>query len=360
MSEPLAFFTPNLIRWQARHGRHDLPWQNTVEAYRVWLSEIMLQQTQVATVIPYYLRFLERYPTLDALGAARLEDVLELWAGLGYYARARNLHRLAQILVARKGRNKQAEFPQNAEELLALPGIGRSTAAAICVFAFGQQEAILDGNVKRVFTRCFGIEGDPASSLVEKELWALAIRLLPRENIRGGIQSYTQGLMDLGATVCLRSKPTCEVCPMQPICVAFKSGRQAELPFRKPKKSLPERETSCLLLTDGAMVLLERRPPMGIWGGLLALPELAENQAERFAKRQGCSLLACEELPSLKHTFSHFHLHIRVFRCEVERQSSGVGESGWEWTAVKDLENAALPAPMKRIFASLSDAPVAI
>ena len=246
-----AAFAPALIAWQKKHGRHDLPWQNTRDAYAVWLSEIMLQQTQVSAVIPYYRRFLERFPTIAALAAAPADDVLALWSGLGYYSRARNLHRAAQQVVAEHG----GHFPQSQEAVMALPGIGRSTAAAILVFAFGKRGAILDGNVKRVLARVRGITGYPGDSAVAAKLWEEAERLLPKT----GLRAYTQGLMDLGATVCARRNPRCTECPAQALCIAHRGGRTAELPTPKPRKALPQRRTLMLILQRAGEVLLEKR-----------------------------------------------------------------------------------------------------
>ena len=342
MSDPVVAFSSRLIRWQLQHGRHDLPWQQTRDAYRIWLSEIMLQQTQVATVIPYYQRFLERFPDVAALAGAPLGEVLELWAGLGYYARARNLHSCAQAVVSEHA----GRFPSDPLQLAALPGIGRSTAAAISAFAFGTRAAILDGNVKRVLARCFGIEGLPGTARTEREMWLLAESLLPATHI----ESYTQGLMDLGATRCMRSHPACAACPMQDICVAQREGRQAELPPARPGKVLPEREAQVLLLTDGDCILLERRPPAGIWGGLLALPEASPENAEEFAWRHGCCLLEKDELAAVRHVFSHFRLTIRPLLCRVERRGGHASEPGWEWLGVQDIDSAALPAPIRRLL----------
>jgi len=346
MSEPADSFAERLIAWQGQHGRHDLPWQRTRDAYRIWLSEIMLQQTQVTTVIPYYLRFLERFPDVAALAAAPVEAVLELWAGLGYYARARNLHRCAQAVVAEHA----GQFPRDPQQLVELPGIGRSTAAAISTFAYGTRAAILDGNVKRVLARCFGIEGFPGRADVEKEMWRLAGSLLPDAHV----EAYTQGLMDLGATTCTRANPSCANCPMQAICVARRDGRQAELPAAKPARTLPEREASVLVLTDGRRVLLERRPPVGIWGGLLALPEAAPETVGEFVDRHGCRLLEARELPALRHAFSHFRLTLRPLLCRVERAGDSACERGWEWLAMSGIGSAALPAPIRRILQQLS------
>ena len=339
-------FADRLIRWQLSDGRHDLPWQKSRDAYRIWLSEIMLQQTQVATVVSYYQRFLARFPDLAALAAAPVEAVLEAWAGLGYYARARNLHRCARVVV-----NEHAgQFPVEPLQLAELPGIGRSTAASICVFSVGARAAILDGNVKRVLTRCFGIEGFPGQASVEKQLWRLAESLLPPTRI----EAYTQGLMDLGATVCKRSSPACGDCPLKKICVAQRDGRQAELPTARPARILPEREARVVVLTDGRHVLLERRPPMGIWGGLLALPELADEAVDRFARRHGFRPQHLKELPALRHAFSHFRLTIRPYLCEVEGGTLALGEPGWEWLALDEVSAAALPTPIRRILQQIT------
>ncbi len=342
----MSDFSDRLIDWQIAQGRHDLPWQNTRDPYRIWLSEIMLQQTQVGTVIPYYQRFLARFPDIQTLAQAPVEAVLELWAGLGYYARARNLHRCAQILLA----NHHGAFPDNPEAIGKLPGIGRSTASAIVVFAFGQRAAILDGNVKRVLARCFGIEGVPGTAKTDKALWSLAESLLPARNI----ESYTQGLMDLGASLCSRSKPRCPSCPMQAICIACLGGRQAELPLAKQKKSRPEREITLLLLTDGKRVLLERRPPAGIWGGLLALPEGGQSDAAQCARQHGARLLKVEALGRIKHSFTHFHLWIQPLLCTVSPAGKFLGEPGWQWLSFEEIDSAALAAPIKRLLLELT------
>ncbi|MDR0441432.1 MAG: A/G-specific adenine glycosylase [Candidatus Accumulibacter sp.] len=335
-------FADRLIRWQKKHGRHDLPWQRTRDPYRVWLSEIMLQQTRVATVISYYRRFLERFPDVAALAAAPVEAVLEAWAGLGYYARARNLHRLARTIVAQHG----GRFPSDPARLAQLPGIGRSTAAAIAVFAFGARAAILDGNVKRVLARCFGVEGFPGEARIEKTLWRMAESLLPATRI----EAYTQGLMDLGATVCARANPACHACPLRTGCVARQEGRQTELPAARPAKTLPERETRVLVLIDNARVLLERRPPTGIWGGLLSLPELGGEDAGEFARRHGFLLRQARELPALRHTFTHFRLTLRPCAYRVEAATGRVAEPGWQWFALDRIDTAALPTPILRIL----------
>jgi A/G-specific adenine glycosylase len=341
----MSVFSARLINWQRKHGRHDLPWQKKRGAYRIWLSEIMLQQTQVSTAIPYYARFLERYPSIEDLAQAAVESVLELWAGLGYYARARNLHRCAQVIVSEYG----GKFPKEAQVIAELPGIGRSTAAAISVFAFGNRAAILDGNVKRVLARCFGIEGFPGTAAMEREMWSLAESLLPPRHI----EAYTQGLMDLGSMLCTRRKPFCLACPMHEICVARRTGRQSELPVAKPRKVLPERETTVLLLTDGKRVLLERRPPAGIWGGLLTLPEGGVAEARAFARQHGCRLLKMQPLANLKHTFSHFRLNIQAMLCPVEVKACLVTETGWQWLEHGEIETAALPTPIRKLLRAM-------
>ena len=341
-------FANRLIEWQKRFGRHDLPWQGTRDAYRIWLSEIMLQQTQVGTVLPYYTRFLECFPTVDVLAQASIAAVLERWAGLGYYARARNLHRCAITVV----RDYGGKFPAAPEALGELSGIGRSTASAISVFAYGTRAAILDGNVKRVLARCFGIEGFPGAAHTERTMWSLAESLLPERHI----EAYTQGLMDLGSTRCTRHKPFCEACPMREICVARRGGRQSELPVARPRKVLPERTVSLLMLTDGQHVLLERLPPAGIWGGLLTLPECEEDKADELAQQHACRLIETKNMPVFRHSFSHFHLKISPLICRVERVGRRVMEAGWEWVEYDRIETAALPTPiMALIMASLKE-----
>jgi len=342
-----------VVAWQQRHGRHDLPWQKTRDPYRIWLSEIMLQQTQVAAVIPYYQRFLERFPDVQALAVAPAAEVMALWAGLGYYARARNLHACAQAVMARHG----GSFPAAPALLAALPGIGRSTAAAISAFAFGTRAAILDGNVKRVLTRCFGIAGFPGASAVERELWALAEALLPAREMA----AYTQGIMDLGATLCTRSRPDCAGCPLNELCVARREGRQEELPTPKPAKAVPRREATFLVIDDGAAVWLERRPPAGIWGGLLVLPEVpAAADAPGALAQRGLAAQASEPLPALEHAFSHYRLTLRPLLCKVAAGTSrtptpGVAEPAvGAWVPWPEVATAGLPAPLRRLLEPLA------
>ena len=344
----MSDFAKRLVAWHARCGRHDLPWQRDWLAlhdpYRVWLSEIMLQQTQVATVIPYYERFLVRFPRLADLAAAPVEDVMSLWSGLGYYARARNLHACAQAVVARHA----GEFPRDADAIAALPGIGRSTANAIAVFCFDARAPILDGNVKRVLCRCFGIEGFPGAPAVDKRLWTLAESLLPV----AGVDTYIQAQMDLGATICVRGKPRCGECPLEKTCVALQQGRTAELPETKPRAALPERETTFLLLMHAGRVLLEMRPAAGIWGGLMSLPELpAGVDVQAHVRALGCRASTIEELPPLVHTFTHFRLTLRPLRVAVERLPQAE-EAGRRWLAKSELATAPLPAPIRKLLSA--------
>jgi A/G-specific adenine glycosylase len=339
-------FADRLIRWHRHHGRHDLPWQNTRDPYRVWLSEIMLQQTQVATVIPYYLRFLERFPQLADLADAPQEEVMALWSGLGYYARARNLHAAARTVMAEHA----GAFPRQATQISQLPGIGRSTANSIATFCFGANAPILDGNVKRVLCRAFGIEGFPGSTSVEKRLWALAEELMPAH--RGAI--YNQAQMDLGATICTRGKPRCEACPLDERCIAHATGRTAELPQAKPRRAIPLRHATLLVLLDGDRVLLETRPPAGIWGGLQSLPELPEGvDAQEWVERRfACRMLAVSPAPTFVHVFSHFKLHITPLTCRVECLPATL-EPTFFWVRYGDLAAAGLPAPVRRLLESM-------
>jgi A/G-specific adenine glycosylase len=345
---PMNDFAQHLIAWQKTHGRHDLPWQNTRDPYAIWVSEIMLQQTQVSAVIPYYQRFMARFPDIAALAGASEDHVLEHWSGLGYYSRARNLHAAAkQIMSQHEGR-----FPQQVELIEALPGIGRSTAAAIASFAFGQRHAILDGNVKRVLARCFGIDGWPGQPSVEKRMWTLAETLLPEE----GMEAYTQGIMDLGATLCSRSKPACPACPYVDACVAHAEGRVAELPTPKPRKTIPEKKTVMLLLLSGNEILLEKRPPTGIWGGLWSLPEIDTEADALKAVRERFGLETPTLLAPMKpfsHTFSHFRLEIIPQPVHVSK-SLHAEENGRLWLDREEALGAALPAPVRKLLEKLA------
>jgi A/G-specific adenine glycosylase len=341
-------FATRIGNWQKQHGRHGLPWQGTRDAYRVWLSEIMLQQTQVTTVIDYYHRFLARFPTIRALADSPADDVMQLWAGLGYYARARNLHRAAQTVVAEHG----GVFPSDFAAIHALPGIGRSTAAAISAFAFGERRAILDGNVKRVFARHFGVAGDVKSKAIEDALWARAEDELPSKDI----EAYTQGLMDLGATLCVRSKPACLLCPVRTTCVAHAEGRVEELPSKPVKRAVPHREIQMLVLIASGEVLLEKRPQTGIWGGLWSLPEadVATDATEEAVKRFAIKGRPARALTTVEHGFTHYSLSIHPKQIAVSARTPQVMEPRLMWINLEDAVNAAVPSPVKRILASLT------
>ncbi|MFB9240745.1 A/G-specific adenine glycosylase [Massilia antarctica] len=349
-------FSAAVIDWQKSHGRHALPWQNTRDAYRIWLSEIMLQQTQVAAVLAYYARFLERFPTLHDLAAAPSEEVMAQWSGLGYYTRARNLHACARRVVDEYG----GVFPSDPALLADLPGIGRSTAAAISAFSSGTRAAILDGNVKRVFARVFGIDEFPGVKAVEDGLWRRAEALLPAEGIESGIESYTQGLMDLGATLCTRSKPDCPRCPLRERCVAHATGRTAELPVRKPKKTIPEKQATLLVVIEGGHVLLEQRAQSGIWGGLMSLPEVDGHAVRGALTIDAVAPLAAafgevEEMSALLplvHVFTHYRLHIAPFQVSLSRRAPLAAPYLW-WDLAR-IDSAPLPAPVKKLLLDLS------
>ncbi len=345
-------FSQAVVDWQKAHGRHALPWQNTTDAYRIWLSEIMLQQTQVSAVLGYYARFLERFPTLRDLAGAPSEDVMAQWSGLGYYTRARNLHACAKRVVL----EYDGVFPSDPALLADLPGIGRSTAAAVSAFSSGTRAAILDGNVKRVFARVFGIDQFPGVKSVEDGLWRRADALLPAQ----GIESYTQGLMDLGATLCTRSKPDCTRCPLQQRCVAHATGRTAELPVRKPKKTIPEKQAALLLVLDGGQVLLEQRQQTGIWGGLMSLPEV-DGHGARGAIDDAALVAAAQvygqvdevqALLPLVHVFTHYRLHIAPFRVALAARAAT--PAGHVWWNLADIARAPLPAPVKKLLLELA------
>ena len=343
-------FAQALLAWFDAHGRHDLPWQRKPTPYRVWVSEIMLQQTQVATVIPYFEHFTARFPDIDTLAMAELDEVLGHWSGLGYYARARNLHRAANIIHS----EHDGRFPEDIGQVRALPGIGRSTAGAILSLALGQHHAILDGNCKRVLARYFTLEGWPGRSSVLNTLWAHAERLTPRQRCA----DFNQAMMDLGATVCTRSRPACDDCPLSAACRARIDGRQADFPARKPKKSLPVRETVMLLLQDAeGRILLQRRPPAGIWGGLLSLPELPSgcDIAKAGHEQWGIQLERATTWPPLRHTFSHFQLHITPVHAH-HVSSHAVRDDGWLWHHPRDTAPGGLPAPVARLLEQLSAA----
>jgi A/G-specific adenine glycosylase len=348
-------FAARLVAWQKNAGRHGLPWQNTRDAYRIWLSEVMLQQTQVSAVKPYYLRFLQRFPDVFALAQADSDDVMAAWAGLGYYSRARSLHRCAQQLVAERA----GQFPDQLSELDSLPGIGRSTAAAIAVFAFGRREAILDGNVKRVLCRVFGIDRPMQSQATERELVALATELLPSDDI----ESYTQGLMDFGATLCTPRRPACTSCPFEADCVARSSEAIDRLPRPKVRRSVPLRRAAFFLLCHDARVLMQRRPASGIWGGLWCLPQ-SEYQSVAATRDQAAaiatSMLGCalesncmpDAVARFTHGFTHFTLEATVWRFDLQ-QTPELPEC--RWVDASELNALALPQPIRHLFDQFAD-----
>lgn len=345
----MSDFANRLITWQKIHGRHDLPWQNTTDPYAIWVSEIMLQQTQVAAVIGYYSKFMQRFPTIAALANATQEEVLQYWSGLGYYSRARNLHNAAVTIMDVHG----GQFPQDFDTIQTLSGVGRSTAAAIASFAFNQVQTILDGNVKRVLARHFLVEGWPSAPKVEKALWLLADTLLPKQQM----VAYTQGLMDLGATLCTRTKPKCSDCPVNQTCAAYKQQRVHELPTPKPRKVIPEKHTTMLILLNGDEVLLEKRPPTGIWGGLWSFPEAETNDnIEAIAhSRFGISTQAEKPLRTLSHAFTHFKLHIQPQPLQVLKLHAKACEAGQVWLSIEDAIGAAIPTPVRKILQSLQN-----
>lgn len=341
----MAALAKPLLEWFARHGRHDLPWQHDVSAYRVWLSEIMLQQTQVATVIPYFERFTGRFADVGQLAAAPLDEVLHLWSGLGYYARARNLHRTSNLVVA----EYNGQFPRDIDALLALPGIGRSTAGAILALVYNDPHPILDGNVKRVLARYHGVGGWPGEARVAKTLWKHAAAHTPNKRVG----DYTQAIMDLGATVCTRTRPRCDACPLQAACVGFASGRQAEFPGRKPRRVLPERSTRFVIARcDANRFLLSRRPPHGIWGGLWSFPELdPEDNLERWCHGHGLRATgAVIEQPRVRHTFTHFRLTITPLEIAVEQAATVMDSDRWLWYNVDEPNEVGLAKPVAALL----------
>lgn len=341
----MSDFSRRLLDWQAEYGRHDLPWQVS-DPYRVWLSEIMLQQTQVTTVIPYYERFLQRFPTVADLAAATQDDVLAHWSGLGYYSRARNLHAAAQMVMDHFG----GAFPRTPAEIAELPGVGRSTAAAIAAFSFNTRSAILDGNVKRVLTRWAGIAGFPGEKAIENRLWSLAESLLP--GTAADMPAYTQAQMDLGATVCTPRKPTCLTCPLAGDCRAKMEGRQLELPTAKPKKAVPERHTTMLLIRDAqGRLLLEKRPPTGIWGGLWCLPESASTlQAAERCRQLGLTVDLDPALPDFVHVFTHFRLTITPQPAVVSGTTPAVHDDALRWFSTPEALAAGIPTPLRKLL----------
>jgi A/G-specific adenine glycosylase len=348
-ADPRAF-SRRLLTWYDRHGRQTLPWKKKQDPYRIWVSEIMLQQTQVATVIPYFERFMTRFPTVQALACARLDAVLHLWTGLGYYARARNLHRAAREIV----RVHRGKFPRELEAVQQLPGIGRSTAGAILALAFDQRQPILDGNVKRVLCRYHAIGTPPSERATEEKLWALAERHTPRARVA----DYTQAIMDLGATVCTRTRPSCGACPVATGCHAHAQQRADDYPVKVRRKPVPVRKTAMLLLRDARRrVLLLRRPAQGLWGGLWSLPEGNARTLRRWCREQlGLAIETGRPWPVVRHGFTHFTLHITPIPADVVGRSVNKLKPGAAWVNLAHPVTRGLAAPVKKLLDNLRTA----
>ena len=343
----MSVFADAVIEWQKVHGRHDLPWQNTTDPYAIWVSEIMLQQTQVTAVIGYYATFMQRFPDIATLANATQEQVLQSWSGLGYYSRARNLHSAAQTIIDDFG----GVFPSDFDDIISLSGIGRSTAAAISTFALNTPKPILDGNVKRVFARHFLIEGWTGKPAIQQQLWTIAEQENPTEDA----VAYTQGLMDLGSSICTRSKPKCTLCPVRLNCKALSHHKTQSLPTPKPKKALPEKETTMLIIRMGNEILLEKRPQKGIWAGLWSLPEISMTEiAPETAKQQfGLETKSEETLPIVNHAFTHYKLAITPQPLTVISAKKQTAPNAI-WMPIEDAIGAAIPTPVRNILLKLT------
>jgi A/G-specific adenine glycosylase len=336
-------FQHRILTWFDQKGRKDLPWQQDLTPYRVWISETMLQQTQVTTVIPYFNAFMEQFPTLECLAEAPIDEVLHRWSGLGYYARARNLHKTAQLIA------EQGYFPEMLDELVAMPGIGLSTAGAILSIAFKKSHPILDGNVKRVLARFKAVSGWPGTSQVNKQLWAISTQLTPIERVA----DYTQAMMDLGATVCTRSKPKCADCPLESHCLARITKTVSVLPTPKPPKTLPVKQLVLLLLSNNInQILLEKRPPTGIWGGLWSLPQFDSiESAQAWCLTQNRTIIDTRTLATQRHTFSHYHLDYTPVLMQTDNLINFVMEANQTvWYNAKQINTLGLPAPIKLLL----------
>lgn len=346
MSISERVFSTSVLEWFELHGRKDLPWQQEVTPYRVWVSEIMLQQTQVATVIPYYERFMTKYPDVETLASAHQDEVLHYWSGLGYYARARNLHKTAGVICNEHG----GQFPQSLDEMMALPGIGRSTAGAILSLSLGQRHPILDGNVKRVLARCFGVEGWPGNGAVGRELWTLAESTTPCS----AVAKYNQAMMDLGSMICTRSRPACSECPLKETCRAHAQGEQERYPGKKPRKALPVKQVELVVAQNsGGLVLLEQRPPSGIWGGLWSLPELEAGQDAAHWCRSvlGETPLDIRSMTMRKHRFTHFELQMSPLQILLGKPGRRVLDGDrWLWYNPLRPEKIGLAAPISKLL----------
>ena len=343
-------FGNDILTWYHKEGRKHLPWQQNKTPYRVWISEIMLQQTQVATVIPYYERFMASFPNVKALAQADEDNVLHHWTGLGYYARARNLHKAAKQIVAEHG----GEFPTDIEQVIALPGIGRSTAGAILSLSLGQHHPILDGNVKRVLARCYLVEGHNAQAKYEKALWPIAEKLTPAK----GVEFFNQAMMDMGATICTRSKPKCEICPVEQVCLAKATGEQANFPQKKPKKETPVKQCVMIIPKMGEQVLLEKRPPSGIWGGLWCFVEAdCQTQIPQALNELGLNSIKTTQLTEFRHTFSHFHLDITpiLVECEFNNTNSVNERNGYKWLSTSQESALGFAASTVKILSEIKE-----
>ena len=344
----MSFISNQLISWHQNHGRHDLPWQKTKNPYKIWVSEIMLQQTQVNTVINYYQKFLKKFPTIQSLAQANEEMVMELWSGLGYYARARNLHNCAIIITEKF----YGEFPITIDELITLPGIGRSTAGAICVFSFGQKHPILDGNVKRVFSRFFGIKGWPNTPAIEKKLWELVESTLPKTNI----EIYTQALMDLGATICKRKNVQCELCPLKKFCKSYLNQWVDNIPTPKPKKIIPTKIIHSLVIENNKKILFFKKPRKGIWGGLWSFPEFIDPPIIEIWLKNNLKVQKYKLLTQGIHTATFTHYKLKIHYQYILLKSSKITAlpNNFRWLMKDEIQNRALPTPTKQMIKNLA------
>ena len=338
-------FQQAVLNWFGQSGRTDLPWQISISPYRVWVSEIMLQQTQVSTVIPYFERFIARFPRIEKLAEAPLDEVLHQWTGLGYYARARNLHKTAQLITS----NLDGQFPDDIEKLMELPGIGRSTAGAIRSIAFKKPAAILDGNVKRVLARFAAVQGWPGKSAVHNQLWQLAEQYTPNRRT----DDYSQAMMDLGATLCTKTSPSCNLCPLHSDCIANAQGNPLDYPGKKPKKTLPIKNTIFLMIrNDQGEILLQQNPPAGLWGGLWVLPQIEQaNQMQKYIAQIGMKIINSSQLENRRHTFSHFHLDYRPILVNVQKTGHRIAQPDHQlWYNPKNPLSLGMPAPIKALI----------
>ncbi len=354
MPTPYQIFNLTLLTWFDNHGRKDLPWQQPRSAYRVWISEIMLQQTQVKTVIPYFMNFMARFPDVKTLALASEDDVLSHWSGLGYYSRARNLHKAAKIIHM----ELHDVFPNELEDLLKLPGIGASTAAAIASLAFNKATAILDGNVKRVLSRYFLVAGNPDLSEVKHILWQRANECMPQDRCA----DYTQAIMDMGATCCKPKKPDCLSCPLKTTCLAYQNGVVGDYPYKKPKKTLSTKKQQFLLLhNEQNLIYLEKRPPIGLWGGLWCMPDIDMDicASSHIYDRYRLQTDTTRELMRIKHSFSHYHLHIVALSLQCYPSGDEITECPGRWFSMDEMDGLGLAKPVsmiiKRFYATTQD-----